>query len=332
VCSSDLRRIAWEFDGLFALPSAQGGARIAVTLLGTRQLLPRVWHHHLLRFDSREGLLEYALDGVPEGIAHVTSNGKESGTIAVPRIGRESSGPLTLGAGFTGLIDELRISRRFVESPTLQRYLGRTGTATSRIIDLGFSGTRILRIEAVTSTPADSSVGFYYQVADGWTRQKLLLGPVDWVPFTPPGDFKDGLRGRYVQLMVELFPDGTRMHSPRLSSLRIVYEPNFPPIPPAGLVAAPGNGTVTLSWRKVNELGVKGYRIFYGSEPHNYLGRGAAQGASPLEAGDKTAFEITGLANGSLYYFAVVAVDGSDPPQQSDFSAEVSARPSRIYK
>jgi hypothetical protein len=331
-CSIKDRRLLWEFDGIFALPAALGGARLPMTLLGARQLLPRAWHHHLLRFDSRIGLLEYALDGAPEAVVHATSNGRESGAMAAPRVGRERSGPLILGPGFTGFIDELRISRRYVETPTLQRYLGKTGTATSRIIDLGFSSTRVLRIEAVTSTPADSSVEFYYQVADAWTRQKNLLGPSAWVPFAPPGDFKDGLRGRYVQLMVELFPDGTRTHSPRVSSLRVVYEPNFPPIPPAGLAAAPGNGKVTLSWRKVNEPGVKGYRIYYGGEPRSYLGNAATEGPSPLEAGEATTFTLNGLENGTLYYFAVVAVDTSDPPQQSEFSAEVSARPSRIYK
>jgi len=129
-----------------------------------------------------------------------------------------------------------------------------------------------------------------------------------------------------------LYPDGTRNLSPRVSSLRVVYEPNEPPAPPAGLMAAAGNGKVTLSWRAVNELDVKGYMVYYGTSPHNYLGTGAAQGDSPVDAGTNTSIEISGLTNGSLYYFAVVAYDDSIPPQRSDFSPEVSARPSRIYK
>ena len=93
-----------------------------------------------------------------------------------------------------------------------------------------------------------------------------------------------------------------------------------------------GNGKVTLSWRAVNELNAKGYRVYYGTSPHNYLGTGAAEGDSPLDAGSKTSVDVTGLDNGSLYYFAVVAYDDSSPPQISEFSPEVSARPSRIYK
>jgi hypothetical protein len=144
--------------------------------------------------------------------------------------------------------------------------------------------------------------------------------------------------------MVELFPDGTRTQTPRVSSIRIVSEPNVPPVPPVGLIVTPGNAMVTLSWRKSTEPGVKGYMVYYGNAPHTYLGTGAvlsasgalgASGASadsPIDAGTQTRIEIGGLENGSLYYFAVVAYDSSEPRQQSAFSAEVSARPSRIYK
>ncbi len=323
------RKLAWSFENLFTLPGAE---RLPVALVGTRQMLPRVWHHHLLRFDSRTGLLEYRLDGLPEAIVHVTDTGRETGSIAVPVVGRAYAGPLVLGAGFTGFLDELRVSRRFVDDPVLSRFLGRTGSAVSRIIDMGYSSTRIARIEAVTTTPSDSAIEFSYQVADTWGGKRLLKTDTDWVPFAPGTAFGDALTGRYIQLRVELFPDGTRTLTPRLSSLRVVYEPNLPPTPPAGLVATPGNGKVTLTWRKVNDLDVKGYLVFYGNSPHNYLGTTAAQGPSPLDAGNSTTLEISGLENGTLYYFSVAAYDSSDPRQQSEFSPEISARPSRIFK
>jgi hypothetical protein len=72
--------------------------------------------------------------------------------------------------------------------------------------------------------------------------------------------------------------------------------------------------------------------VYFGEAPHTYLGASSALGDSPIDAGDATRIEIGGLANGSLYYFAVAAYDSSEPRQQSAFSAEVSARPSRIYK
>jgi len=322
------RRLVWDFMNVFRLP---GAGRIPVRLAGTRQILPRVWHHHLLRFDSRVGLLSYLIDGVPEALVHVTDTGSETGSVAVAVIGTARSGPLVLGAGYTGFLDEIRISRRAVDNPVLSRFLGRTGVAVSRIIDLGYSSTRIIRIDSVDSTPADSGIEFSYQAADSWGGHKVLKGDTDWIPFVPGKDFGDSVKSRYVQLRVELYPDGTRTQSPRLSSLRVVYEPNLPPAPPAGLMATAGNGKVTLSWRKVDDLDVKGYLVFYGTSPHNYLGTGALPGPSPIDAGAATSIEIGGLDNGNLYYFAVAAYDDSQPRQQSEFSAEVSARPSRIY-
>jgi hypothetical protein len=240
-------------------------------------------------------------------------------------------GQLILGPRFTGYLDELRVSRTFIENPHIARYAGRTGTATSSIIDLHYTKTRILRIDSTYSEPSDSGVAFFYKVSDTWTNPRELAD-TDWKPFVPSAAFPDTIRGRYVQLMAELFPDGARVDSPRISSLAVVFEPNLPPASPAGIAATPGNGKVTLSWRKVNDLNVKGYRVYYGDAPHTYLGTGAGPGDSPIDVGDATRAEITGLENGKLYYFAVVAYDDSLPPQQSTFSAEVSARPSRIYQ
>jgi len=327
------RGLSWEFDNMFFLPS---GARMGIRLAGTRQMLPRTWHHHLLRFQSATGLLEYMLDGVPEAIAWATDTGRERGDTAAARVGREHSGPLVIGAGFTGFLDELRISRRFVEDPVLTPYPGRTGTAVSSIVDLGYTGTRLLRIEAVTSEPGDTAVELSYQAADTWANPRILKSENDWIPIRPSQPLDESVRGRFVQVRAELFPDGTQAVTPRLSSLRIVYEPNTPPVAPAGLMAAPGNGMVTLSWRRSTEPGVKGYLVYWGTAPRTYHGAGSAAAAaapdSPLDAGSTPRVEIRGLENGRLYYFTVVAYDGSQPRQQSAFSGEVSARPSRMHQ
>ena len=238
-CAIRDRRLVWDFQNLFRLP---GAGRIPVRVSGTKQLLPRAWHHHLLRYDSREGLLEYRLDGLPEAILHVTDTGRESGSVAIPVLGGAFSGPLVLGSGFTGYMDELRISRRSVTDPVLSRFLGKTGVAISRIIDLGYSATRVARIESVAATPSDSGIEYSYQAADTWGGRKLLGSETDWVPFVPGTDFRETVKARYIQLRAELSPDGTRTKSPRLSSLSVVFEPNLPPAPPAGLAVTPGNG------------------------------------------------------------------------------------------
>jgi hypothetical protein len=329
------RKLTWDFADIFALP---GGQRLSLTLAGTRQLLPRAWHHHLLRFKAREGLLEYSLDGVPEALTHATDTGSETGSIAVPVLGSAYAGPLVIGAGLTGFLDEVRVSRRFVEDASRGRFSGKAGSVTTTVIDLGSSSARVIRVDSAAATPGDTGVAWFYLASNTWNRRQLLgtgaaggAAP-DWIPFTPGTDFKDTLKTRYLQIRVELYPDGARTRTPRLSSLSVVYEASILPPPPAGLVATPGNGRVTLAWRAVNTLDVKGYLVYYGGSPRNYLGTGAVQGDSPLDAGTATTITIEGLENGSLYSFAVTAYDGSEPRQQSEFSPEVSARPSRMYK
>jgi hypothetical protein len=324
------RRLVWEARDLFTLP---GGKRLTFTVTGIRQLLPRAWHHHLLRFDSRLGILEYALDGEVEAVIHTTDTGREKGSVAVPMIGSALPGPLTVGAKYTGFLDELRVSRRFVEAPSLARFPGRTGTAVSRLLDLGHPATRVVRIETVQSTPSDSAVFGYYRLSDALGRPASASSGAEagWIPFAPGAGLPDTARGRWLQVMVELFPDGTRKLAPSLSSIRIVYEPHLAPLAPAGVTATPGNGKITVSWRRVDDPELKGYEVYYGFSPGSYFGEGAAQGASPLDAGNVTQLEITGLENGTLYYFAVAAYDGAEPRQRSVFSAEVGARPSRIH-
>ncbi|MCX7032251.1 MAG: fibronectin type III domain-containing protein, partial [Spirochaetes bacterium] len=262
-----------------------------------------------------------------------TDTGREKGEVAVPMIGSALSGPLAVGPKYTGFLDELRVSRRFVEAPSLARFPGQRGTAVSRLLDLGHAATRVVRIETVQSTPSDSAVFCYYRLSDELGRPASASAGAEagWIPFAPGAGLPDTARGRYLQVMAELFPDGRRAEAPSLSSIRIVYEPHLPPLAPAGLTATPGNGKVSLSWRRVDDPEVKGYEVYYGGAPGSYFGVGAAQGASPLDAGNVTQMEITGLENGALYYFSVTAYDGAEPRQRSLFSVEVGARPSRIH-
>jgi hypothetical protein len=130
--------------------------------------------------------------------------------------------------------------------------------------------------------------------------------------------------------MVELYPDGARHRSPEVSELRLVYEQDLPPVPPTGLYAVAGSGKVRLYWNRVNEDDIGGYFIYYGSEPGSYRGSDSDLGASPIDAGNVSQIEVTGLSNSRLYYFAVVAYDDTDPPHRSLFSREISARPSNM--
>jgi hypothetical protein len=323
-CEIDGRRLSWTFENLFT--DAAGGER-TFRLQGLTPLLPRSWHHHLVRYDSASGMLEYLVDGIPEAVLYATSTGRERGDLLLGRTGDARSGELEVGKGIVGFVDELRISRRFVDRPVLSRFSGRTGVATSRALDLGYSGTRLRRIEAVYESPGDSAVYFFYRLSDRWD---LAENGEPWRPFTP-GEPLARARGRYLQVMVELFPDGGRTATPRVSELRMVYQQDLPPPPPSGVYAVPGDGVIELHWGKVNEEDVRGYLVYYGEAPGNYHGTDSALGPSPLDAGDVSELSITGLQNRKLYYFAVVAYDAADPSHHSLFSKEISARPAELY-
>ncbi len=323
-CTVRARRLVWEFVNFFAAGegSTAEGIEPLLRLEGISPLLPRSWRHHLLRFDSGTGLLEYQVDGVPEAVVHARAGA--DGPPLSPYTGEADSAPLYLGRGYTGFLDELRISRAFVEEPVLARYDGRSGVAASVPLDLGYTGTRLKRIEAVYAAQSDSDVFFYYRLADRLSSDQL---DGDWVQFRPGVELPQA-RGRYLQLRVELFPDGRRSLSPRLSELRVVYEQDLPPAAPAGVQAVAGNARVRLRWSPVREEDVRGYLVFYGTSPGNYHGTGAHRGPSPIDVGPATELDLEGLENGRLYYFTVVCYDSTEPPHRSAFSREVSARPS----
>ncbi len=73
---------------------------------------------------------------------------------------------------------------------------------------------------------------------------------------------------------------------------------------------------VTLAWEKNIESDIVGYRIYYGtgSRAYNWF----------VDVGNVTKYTMTGLADGSTYYFAATAYNTSNI--ESSFSAEVSYR------
>src|SRR6266487_2473446 len=79
------------------------------------------------------------------------------------------------------------------------------------------------------------------------------------------------------------------------------------PDAPAGLVAVAGNGQVTLSWAAPASDGgspVTGYDLYEGTTADFH-------GSAPLAKVAGTAVTVTGLVNGTTYYFKVTAVNGA---------------------
>ena len=316
------RVLTWDFSRIFF---SSGFRPRTVSISGRDKLIPREWHHHLLTFDSRTGLLEYLVDGEPEAVHYITDTGGEEGTVHLPFIGKSSDEHLTIAPEYDGKIDELRVTRSYVDEPLLQPYAYRKGTATTGLIDLETFGSRLLSISAETSTPPETDVFFFYRMFD--TVEESITEEVRWIPFSPDEELPGEGEGRYLQLKFELYPDGVGTVSPSLSSLTISYEPNPPPLSPGYVRAEPGDGRVTLQWNPTMEEDTEGYLVYYGTKPGVYRGEKATSGESPIDVGAATEVVIEGLSNGKVYYFAVATYDSAGIKNRSPLSDEISARP-----
>jgi len=317
-------RLSLGFIDFFSPP---GGGAFTLSLQGTRPLVPGAWSHHLVRFDSRTGLVEYLMDGELEATRYATSTGRQAGDVYVPIPG--ASGRLELAHNYTGLIDEFRMSPTLDSSLSTRRFPARGATAVSPILDLGATNSAMLAITARTREPGEAAIHWSYRLADsaaGWTDASP-----GWTPFVP-GPLPRAARGRYLQLRLELYPDASGEATPSVSALSIRYEPDRAPPAPQGVVAIPGDSRITVRWRKVSEPDLAGYMVYYGTAPGDYFGAGAAEGPSPVLVADKdaTSLALNGLDNGTLYFIAVAAYDGAEPPHIGEHSREANARPARV--
>ncbi|MCK5511035.1 IPT/TIG domain-containing protein [Candidatus Parcubacteria bacterium] len=87
------------------------------------------------------------------------------------------------------------------------------------------------------------------------------------------------------------------------------------PNPPVNFNAIPGDGQVALSWDETESA--VGYKLYYGISSGVYGGS--------EDVGDDTSIILSGLTNGSVYYFAVTAYD--EYGNESNYSLEKSGIP-----
>jgi hypothetical protein len=349
LCTAGRNRLEWTFQDFFASPDDR--RLINLSLVSFLPVIPKTWSHHLVRFDADTGLLEYLVNGRLENLLYATGSGREGGEVYTPIVGEDSR--LILGSRFAGLMDEVKIHSRYVESVRLRKYHP-SGRMETRILDLGELNSRILRVEASGGRASagsrgsgwpiqheyagfskfrfadDSALQFFVRVSDNpyrWTG-------ADWRPFEPGTDLQD-LRGRFAQFAAVFYPSGDGETTPYLDELRIIYVPDNPPHPPSMISAIARDGAVDLSWRASPDEDTAGYLVYYGKAPGEYFSVEAALGASPINAGKRTSLHIDGLRNGSLYYFAVAAYDSESSPGSfhcGNFSREVTARPLRMVQ
>jgi len=89
---------------------------------------------------------------------------------------------------------------------------------------------------------------------------------------------------------------------------------------PQNLIATAGNAQVTLKWNKNTEPDFLRYRIYQGTSPNPTTKVDSTTGGIT-----DTVKTVTGLTNGTMYYFRVTAVDSAG--NESNYSNEVGATP-----
>jgi hypothetical protein len=77
-------------------------------------------------------------------------------------------------------------------------------------------------------------------------------------------------------------------------------------------------GTVSLAWDPVNDPGLQGYRVYYGTSPGNYT--------QNVDVGNTTTHTVSGLSDCTTWYFGIKAYDTAGN-ESANYSNEVSGWP-----
>ncbi len=332
--------LEWKFSNVFDGYKENNGE---LSLKSYRTIIPNTWAHHVISFDEQTGLIEYRIDGKIEDLKYATPTGHErGGSIYMPNLGVVAE--LELCPLFTGSIDDFRILRTNIDGiPSSQAlrsfkalpkddnlsqiayddYKLTGGRIESQPLQVN-PGSVLESVDSLINTPKQTTVQLFVRGGDNyftWTDTYP-----EWKSVNADGSV-NGVRGQYFQVAADLYPDGNGKISPSITQIKLNYSETPLPLPPFKVSAKAGNGSVTLSWSHSLDDSVGGYYLYYGTRPGEYLGRGAIQGSSPVDAGNISTYTITGLKNGTLYYFAIATYSSIDKSFIGTLSNEVSARP-----
>ena len=345
-CSSLKNKLEWSFKNFFISPDGKNS--VDLILRGISAVVPKTWSHHVIRFDSVTGMLEYLVNGKSEAIEYATNTRAEGGEVFLPVTGER--GNFILGGSYSGLMDEFIIRKSFDNIVEIQKFPNRGGRLVTKAFDLGGGYGTVKKIDASGGRTSiknakinnehrqdgrfrfsdDSEIQFFIRASNNPFRWDL-----PWQPVIPGSEIDTNIYGTYVQIAIDFYPSANGETSPYLEELRLVYIPDEPPLPPVQLTAIAMDGAVQLRWRNSPNQNAQGYLVYYGTSSDEYFGDAAALGISPIDAGKNNSITIDGLKNGVLYFFRVVAYSRRNPgdsvymPQfhAGEFSREVRARP-----
>lgn len=128
-----------------------------------------------------------------------------------------------------------------------------------------------------------------------------------------------------VLLLIDMVPVSHAQSIIPVASNNVAVADTTAPSDVENLKAAPADGGVSLTWNVATDnVGVKGYRLYYGVK--SVTTDGGSYDKGPIDVGNKISYNVTGLANGTKYYFAMTAYDAAGNESQN-YSVEASATP-----
>lgn len=182
------------------------------------------------------------------------------------------------------------------------------------------------------------SIGLYRNDASyAWIARDVLVsganGSYTWTPSQsiPASDLLSG--AVYKIYVIGYRPDGTGTVEDKSDAPFSVMGSTVAPartLPVTGLTATAGNGQVTLNWSQpAGSTSVRGYGIYSSTNPSVPLigiSTGMTQAYWPYKSADTRSFTVTGLTNGTTYYFSIFTI-GADDASQNSSPVTVSATP-----
>ncbi len=315
--------LEWKFDNIFI-----GYKDSEITLSGFTNIIPEKWSRHTLSYDQETGLLEYLVDGRTESVKYITSTGHQWGNVCYPVLGVKAG--IEICPQYIGKIDNIHIER----SPHMEKTskLYSTGNETYKIDGGSFAiqpvriaqASIINKVDVIANVPEQTAIRLYIRSGDN---------QYEWNDFYPewkklnPGEEIHGVSGQYFQIAAQLLPDGKCEVSPSITEICVSYTEPPEPLPPFTLAAQSLDEAIKLTWSYSVDDTAGGYYVYYGTHSGEYLGRFAVEGDSPVDVGNTSSCIISGLQNGTMYYFAIAAYSRYDKTLTGNLSKEVFARP-----
>jgi len=363
----------------------EDGTRTDVSLNMGRSLKKGEWYHFALSFNRITGKLTKYINGEEDEAVYVTRDGNPFDGVQPPYFGHIKNGlpvchdaPLAvIGGNFTGYIDEFRISYKNFQDLKKRteiarrnyhdlEIMGRTpynieGVVMSPVYNFSRTGTKVLSFDWDEKIADKTFIFMEFRICDHlfyeddtkikWYRVRNGQRNI----FLMKGADKDLLRGKYYQWRAHLIASPDGKYSPRLSNIRLRFQPDLPPPSPRfPEIVETGDRYIVLRWKKDVDFDIRGYRIYYGVRPDRCDGIlthiKSREINNKTTAGDYIKVRLTNkiieenrnrdksnllsyplIKNTVLYFFSVSAYDSYKPGtpynHESELSKQVSGRP-----